>query len=180
MTKSPKCLVIDTDIASAASEKDTKDARSKDCRDFLLAVRDAKHKLVTTEAIRAEWHKHQSLFTRTWLVSMYAQRRICQIDAPADDGLRRKVQQATTNEKRREAMLKDIHLIEAAFQADKIVSSMDETVRGCFHEATQKISMLRQVAWVNPCKNEETPIEWLHNGAELEKKRLLGYRRENG
>ncbi len=109
---------------------------------------------------------------------MYAQRKICQIDAPADDGLRSKVEQCASSEKKREAMLKDIHLVEAAIQADKIVSSMDETVRHCFHEATRKIGVLRQIAWVNPCKSQETAIAWLRDGAELENGRLLGYRRE--
>ncbi len=179
MTKGPKCLVIDTDIASAASDKDTRDARSKDCRNFLLAVRDTRHKLVSTEAIRAEWHMHQSRFTRIWLASMVARSQVCWIDAPADDRLRRKVEQRATSEKKREAMLKDVHLIEAAYQADKVVSSMDETVRHCFHQATQKIGVLKQIAWVNPCKSEETIIDWLRNGAELEKERLLGYRGEN-
>ncbi len=110
---------------------------------------------------------------------MHARRRVCWIDAPADDGLRRKVEQYTPGENKREAMLKDIHLVEAAFQADKIVISMDETVRQCFYEVTQKISPLRQIVWVNPCKSEEAALDWLQHGAELERERLLGYRQED-
>jgi len=81
-------------------------------------------------------------------------------------------------EGKRDAMFKDIHLIEAALQADRIVISMDETVRGYFREVTQKVVELRQIAWVNPCKSEETALEWLQDGAELERERLLGYRTE--
>ena len=33
--------------------------------------------------------------------------------------------------------------------------------------------------WVNPCRNEETPVDWLQDGAKLEKTRLLGYTKEN-
>lgn len=76
-------------------------------------------------------------------------------------------------------MLKDVHLIEAAFQADKIVISMDVTVRRCFHEITLKVGILKQIAGINPWKDEETPIDWLKDGAELEKERLLGYRKED-
>jgi hypothetical protein len=152
--------------------------RSKSCRDFLIAVKDTKHKIVTTETIRAEWHKHQSRFTKAWLVSMVAQRRVCWIDAPANDELRRKVEQCTSNEKKREAMLKDVHLIEAALKSDKIVISMDESVRQHFHGVTHRIGLLKQIAWVNPRKSEDTPINWLQEGAELEKERLLGYRKE--
>jgi ABC-type iron transport system FetAB ATPase subunit len=110
---------------------------------------------------------------------MHARRRVCLIDVPADDGLRRKVEQYAPGENKREAMLKDIHLVEAAFQADKIVISMDETVRKCFHEVTHEIRKLKQIAWVNPCKSEETALNWLQNGAELERERLLGYRQED-
>ena len=175
MTKEAKCLVIDTDIARSTGGMEAHDERSKGCRDFLLAVRENKHKLVTTDATREEWHKHQSKFTKTWMASMVARRRICWVEAPPDEVLRRKVEAVTTNEKKRDAMLKDIHLIEAALQADKIVISLDETVRGCFHETALKIGVLREVAWVNPCKSDEEPIDWLLNGAELEKERLLGY-----
>jgi hypothetical protein len=108
---------------------------------------------------------------------MVSKKRICWIDAPADDKLRRKVEQVT-NEKKRVAMLKDMHLVEAALQADRIVISMDETVRQCFHEVTRRIGVLKQIAWVNPCKSEDALIEWLQEGAELEKERLLGYRKE--
>jgi hypothetical protein len=176
LARSPKCLVIDADVARSAGGVDAHDERSKNCRDFLVAVLDTGHKVVVTEPIQAEWHKHQSRFTRTWLVSMFAHRRVCKIAAPANIELRSKVEQNCSSEKKRAAMLKDIHLIEAAFQADKIVISIDETVRGCFHETAQFIGVLRLIAWINPCKSEETPIHWLHNGAIPERKRLLGYR----
>lgn len=178
MTQSSKCLVIDTDIASAATERDTDDRRSKDCRVFLLAVRETKHKVVSTEAIREEWHRHQSRFTRAWLVSMMARKKVCFINAPANDGLRLKVERFATTENKYKAMLKDIHLIEAAFRTDRIVISMDGTVRHYFHEITHRIHALKLIAWVNPINREETPIDWLTNGAELERKRLLGYSRE--
>lgn len=176
----PKCLVIDTDIARAAGGGNIQVEPSKSCRVFLdTMLETTKHKVVLTKAIQAEWNKHQSLATLNWRSTMIAQKRVCLINAPADEELRQKVEQCASNGNKREAMLKDIHLIEAAFQADRIVISMDETVRYCFHEITQRISLLRRIAWVNPCKSEETVIDWLQFGAELEKKRLLGYRGEN-
>lgn len=45
------------------------------------------------------------------------------------------------------------------------------------------MNVLRVIVWINPCKRDhtldETVIDWLQNGAELEKKRLLGFRKEN-
>ena len=179
MGQSSKCLVIDTDIASSASERDTPDIRPKNCRELLLVTRDAGHKVVSTEAIRIEWQKHQSRFTRTWLASMIARKQICWVKAPADEQLRLNIEKYALSEKKRDAMLKDIHLIEAAMQTDRIVLSIDETVRGYFGEVTHKIRLLASVTWVNPCRSEETPIAWLQCGAQSETKRLLGYRGED-
>jgi hypothetical protein len=173
-----KRIVVDTDIASSASGELAYDTRPKQCRDFLIAVKDNKHSVVLTEAIHEEWRKHQSKFTRTWLVSMYARRLVSHIEAPADDKLRRKVEQAAISQKKSEAMLKDVHLVEAALQTDKIVTSLDETVRQCFHKATSTIVILKQIAWANPCKEDENVIEWLERGAEREKERRLGYNKE--
>jgi hypothetical protein len=109
---------------------------------------------------------------------MMAQKKVCFINAPADDGLRLKVYRFATTENKYKAMLKDIHLIEAAFRTDRIVISMDGTVRRYFHEITYRIHALKLIAWVNPSNSVETPIDWLQNGAALERERLLGYRNE--
>lgn len=178
--KASKCLVIDTDIARAAGGGDTQREPSKSCRIFMVTLLDhTEHKVVLTRAIQEEWNKHQSNATLAWRRTMIAQKRICLIKAPADTRLRKQVEQCASSENKIKAMLKDIHLIEAAHQADKIVISMDETVRNCFSETTHKIRLLAFIAWVNPCITEESPIEWLQNGAEIERERLLGYRRED-
>ena len=179
MGRGCKCIVIDTDIARAASPRDTLDPRPKDCHKLLEVVRDAEHRVVTTRAIRTEWSKHQSQFTQTWFASMIARKQVCWIDAPADDQLRGDVERHAISEKKRDAMLKDTHLIEAALQADKIVISMDEKVRQAFGEVTYKIRPLALIAWVNPCVSDEMVIDWLQRGAPLEKERLLGYGRES-
>ena len=177
--KVSKFLVIDTDIARAAGGGNTQREPSKSCRIFLVTVLErTEHKVVLTRAIQEEWNKHQSIATLAWRRTMIAQKRMCLIDAPADAQLRRKVEHYASSDNKARAMLKDIHLIEAAHQADKIVISMDETVRNCFREVTHKIRLLAFIAWVNPCIIEEKAIEWLHNGAEMKRERLLGYRRE--
>jgi hypothetical protein len=175
VTQRSKCLVIDTDIASSAGGENAQAQRSKQCRDVLMAVRDASHKVVVTEMISEEWRKHQSNFTRTWLRSMYAKRKVCQVDVLVNDELRHKVEQSVVEDKKREAMLKDIHLIEAALATDKTIISMDETVRLYFCEMLRKIAVLKHIVWVNPSKDDELCIEWLHDGAESAKERMLVY-----
>lgn len=195
MPQNSKRLVVDTDIASSASGALVHDARPKQCRDFLTAIKDNKHFVVMTETILEEWQRHRSKFTKTWLTSMYARRLVSHIEVPADDRLRLKVKQVASIQtkieqavsiqmeveqaasilNKQDAMLKDVHLLEAALQADNIVTSLDETVRQYFREATSTIAVLKQITWVNPCKDEETAIEWLECGAEREKERCLGY-----
>lgn len=178
--KTPKCLVIDADVARAAGKTSSQNLISIGCRNFLdVMLETTKHKVVLTKTIQEEWNKHQSVATLIWRRTMIAQKRVCLIEAPTDEQLRQHIEQHATTENKRSAMLKDIHLVEAALQTDKIVVSMDETVRQCFHEATREVRKLKQIAWVNPGKSEETPLDWLQNGAELERERLLGYSKEN-
>lgn len=174
--KASKCLVIDTDIARAAGGESSKDARSQNCRDFIHTMLNAtEHKVVLTKAIQEEWNKHQSESTLRWRRVMIAQKRVCFVQAPADEYLRNKIEQCAPDEDICKIMLKDIHLIEAASQADKIVISMDDRVRSHFRNLTDRIHLLKHIAWVNPCKDEEKPLDWLQNGANLEKERLLGH-----
>src|SRR5437588_543493 len=150
MAKRYQRLVIDTDIVRSAGGEYARDSRSIACRDFLKIVLSTDHVVVITEAVLEEWKRHRSNFTKTWLRSMFAHRKIDQIVVPANHQLRLKIEQAASSETKREAMLKDIHLIEAALQADKIVISMDGTARGYFQEVTQNIVVLRKIVWINP------------------------------
>jgi len=159
----------------SAGGEDAQATRSKQCRDLLKTVKDTDYGVVLTAMISEEWRKHQSRFARTWLVSMYAKRKVYHADAPVNQQLRSKVEQATEEEQKRNVMLKDFHLIEAALQTDKTVISVDETVRLCFHTVAQRVHILKHIIWVNPCKDDGLCIEWLHNGAESEQKRLLGH-----
>ena len=73
-------------------------------------------------------------------------------------------------------MFKDLRLIEAALATDKTVISLDDkTARKFFGKAAVQVDELKDIVWVNPDKiEEEKPIEWLENGAEAERDRLLG------
>lgn len=174
MTQRYKRLVIDTDIVSSAGDERAKDKRSARCRDFLIAVKSAGHRIVLTDAILEEWNRHRSAFARKWLISMFAHRKVDRLVVPADDKLRLMIVRATDSNAKQEAMLKDIHLIEAALNADKIVFSIDETAKGYFREATQSIIILRQIAWINPCLYESCFL-WLQDGAESVEEHILAY-----
>ncbi len=52
--------------------------------------------------------------------------------------------------------------------------SKDESARGAFKDASDRVVDLQQIVWVNPTQDEETPIDWLQNGARAEAHRMLG------
>ncbi len=178
--KTPKCLVIDTDVARAAGGGMSQNAISKSCREFMQVMLDeTKHKVVLTRDIQVEWNKHQSRATLVWRRTMIAQKRVCLIEAPTDEILRQQIEECAPSENKCKAMLKDVHLVEAACRADKIVISMDEVVKDCFRELSHRAHQLKYIAWVNPCQEDEKSTTWLQSGAECDKERCLGYSQQD-
>ncbi|MDY6805348.1 MAG: hypothetical protein SXA11_16275 [Cyanobacteriota bacterium] len=175
--KVSKRLVIDASVARAAGDKDA--PTSQNCRDFLTAVKDICHQLVMTPEIKKEWDKHQSTFTQRWRSSMVAKKKLVYQDIAVDNDLWNLIKKYSETEKQQKAMEKDLLLIEAAIATDKIVVSLDETVKELFAKATAEIEVLKQVAWVNPDVGEEEAIAWLKNGADIESKYLLGWQEES-
>lgn len=168
-----RCLVIDASVARASGGEGATHPTSKRCRDFLTAVRRICHRVVMTPEIGREWKEHQSNFTRQWRVSMQARRKVYRVDVALNDMLYDKVKQEAANDNVREAMVNDLHLIEAALITDRTVVSLDENARHLFAQAAQKVGELRNVAWVNPDAADEQPIRWLEEGARPEKNRQL-------
>ncbi len=72
-------------------------------------------------------------------------------------------------------MIKDIILIEAAMYADNTIVSLDETVQKKYKGISIKVTEIGQIVWVNPDKEDETPIIWLRQGANPDEERKLGY-----
>ena len=164
-------LVIDTNIARSAGESE--DSTSSACRKFLETVLDIGHCVVMTDAIRKEWHRHQSIFSTVWFGQMTDQEKVVEIDGERDEMLRKKIDASVPPEQRNLAA-KDVHLIEAAIETDRLVTSNDEKVRSSYGNVANKVEELKQIVWVNPTRDEETPIEWLQNGARAEAHRMLG------
>ena len=166
-------LVIDADVVHSAGE--TEHPISSACRRFLETVLDVGHHVVMTDAILAEWHDHMSRYSRRWRRQMYGRRRVYRIekDNECDNDLRSRIDQAVHRDQRA-IVAKDVHLIEAAIATDRLVTSKDESARGVFKGASDEVVDLQQIVWVNPTKGEETPIDWLRNGAKAEAHRMLG------
>ncbi|MEN3330870.1 MAG: hypothetical protein V7641_235 [Blastocatellia bacterium] len=111
-----------------------------------------------TEAIRDEWNRHQSRFARAWRVTMVARRKLHIIEVAPDGNLREKISHVAARTQDGEAMLKDAHLIEAAIVTDRIVVSLDETVRVLYIAAALRVGEIRKILWANSDKIDEDCI----------------------
>jgi hypothetical protein len=163
-----KLLVVDATVVHAAGG--SVHPHSSATRSFLNSVLEICHRVVLTAELGDEWKRHQSKVTRRWRVAMYARRKIVKIQVPQDVGLRTRVTKDRAKEEIT-AILKDIHLVEAALGTEKIVVSMDEKARAFF-----AIPELRFITWVNPVSDPARVHDWLQQGAPPVEEWKLGYR----
>jgi hypothetical protein len=171
----PCKLVIDASIAYAASDR-SPELRSARCNEFLIAVQETHHLMVVTPGIKEEWNKHQCTFARKWRKEMLSARKVVILPDQYDSELWEKIPDTAVSDKQREAMCKDIFLLEAALASDLRIASLDEnTARKPFIRAAKTIPKLRPIIWVNPDRPAETPIGWLQAGAPADDFRMLGY-----
>ena len=173
-------LVIDTDVAQASGEELAVHPTAKRCGDFLRAVRRICHQVVMTKGIYSEWERHSSGFATRWLRSMFAQKKVIAIDADPDQDLRHRIERFGGGDKDREAMMKDLILIQAALKTDRTVVSLDKRARELFAGLARHADNLNDVVWVNPVIESEKPIGWLEAGAKPEEQRMLGFLSEGG
>ncbi len=167
-------IVIDASVARSAGGENAVFPISKHCRDFLKTMLVVGHRVVLTPAVRDEWKKHESRFARQWRVAMVARKKVLPHELGENGALREAIEKAAMNTRGRDAMLKDTHLIEAAQATDRVVASLDDTVRSLFAGAATRVRVLRAVAWVNPGDQLEGAVAWLEDRAAVEQHRLLG------
>ena len=170
-----KRLVVNASVALAAGGKGAIASVSIKCTEFLETFRDeCPHHIVMTPELSEEWDAHQSNFAARWLKSMIARKRFDYITPPQDTALSDKIDATTTRERDIAALRKDFHLLQAALATDQTIISLDETIRQLFKQASQQVSEIRNIIWVNPDKStEEQSITWLQNGAPPEPHRQL-------
>lgn len=166
-----KRLVIDASVATSTGERGL---RGEMCQTFLrIMIDETAHHLVMTKEIGTEWDIHSHPIARRWRRSMNAKRRVVQPSAERDPDLCIKIERASPTEKALSAMEKDLRLIEAARATDDRIVSLDDKARKFFALVALSVGELREISWVNPAKEEETPAHWLRSGTPNEAERLL-------
>ncbi len=128
-----------------------------------------------TQEIQQEWSRHRSNFSFVWLSSMTARKKVARPGSVENTQLRETILALEMADKVRQAIVKDIHLIEAALVTEQVVASIDDTARGHLQQITDPVGSLKSVIWVNPAKADEHVVEWLREGAKPETERRLGF-----
>jgi len=106
---------------------------------------------------------------------MEARKKVFRIRVLPIGSLREKILQQPITSKQREAIIKDFLLLEAALATDQTIISLDDTMRKILKEISANVGQIKDICWVNPDNNEETPLEWVKNGAQPENERKIGY-----
>ena len=127
-------LVVDASVASAAGQ--TMHPTSFRSREFLGEVLKISHRIVMTTTLAAEWDRHQSLYAMRWRAEMRTRKKIDIADIQNEE-VRRQIPLS-------KATQKDLHLIEAALSADKIVISLDDRAQAALCVEATKESDLGQ------------------------------------
>jgi hypothetical protein len=172
--RNTRIIVIDTDIIQAAGNPGKENPRSKACRKFLRSILKICHCTIVSAALWNEWKRHKSHYSHTWLTEMFGQKKVNRVELTEYKELRRKLRKHCTDRFVMAIIEKDICLCELAFRSDKIIASMDDSVRNHLGNLAERIVELQQIVWVNPENQDENVIAWLAEGAPAENERKLG------
>src|SRR5258708_12152647 len=119
-----------------------------------------------TDAIFAEWSRHESRFGTRWRVQMASDQRVVAISDERDDDLRDELDVHARTTRQRRIMLKDAHLIEGALATERTVTSLDDEARVAFAQTTSQVPKLAKIVWVNPAPHDNDAIKCLPGGAK--------------
>lgn len=155
--KSSKLVVIDADVAKSCSPPHSVHPSGTKNRIFLQNLMKICHRIVVTEELSEEYKKHASSFFRKWRVQMYARKKVKRVKSTSSLSARI-AGLPDIEERAMKAMLKDVHLIDAALCGDGVVISMDETAKGYFASVVENNFELKRVRWLNPKEHQASDI----------------------
>jgi len=173
MTKMSRRIVVDASVARSAGT--TENPTSQQCRQFLEAMLRVCHKVVMTDDIEKEWRNHSSGYSISWLATMQRRRKLVRV-APSDERSRAILAQLAAvglPDAWRTAIEKDLPLVAAALETDRIVASRDDRMRELLGKLGSVADAVGSLVWVNPAASGETAVEWLEGGARTEPARTI-------
>jgi hypothetical protein len=158
-------LVIDASIAAASSRPGVDAIPGSACREFLTAVLEICHKLVLSPELADEWRRHASSFSKTWLVQMYARRKVIRVASVVINArLVNQIESCGASERLQNEILKDLHLLTAAVSSDGLVISLETNAPALFDRHVPAIVKRFPHTWIVLSRNPASVREWLSGG----------------
>jgi hypothetical protein len=154
---SSRSIVVDTSVARAAGN--TIHPISHSCRNALIAILSICHNVVMTQAISSEWKKYvssdefrtyESKFVRKWWRSMAARKKTEDIPIGSNKLNSPDLNLLKLSNKDRDALKKDLLLIEAAACSDGIILTTDEEIIRIWNNCKNHFNCSKKIRWINP------------------------------
>jgi hypothetical protein len=156
-------IVLDASVARGAGEKSH--PFSVRCRDILLTMLAAGHRLVVTRDLQLEWEKHASRTSIRWKALMASKGRLVAVDEVADLGFEIDELEHGHCAHR---IGKDLLILRAAVGADRAVVSADARLLESILCELSSMPIVGGIAWGQPSDEGELDcITWLAAGARL-------------
>lgn len=144
--KHSRLLVVDASVAHSAGEAEN--PMSSCCRDALLMILRICHRLVMTEAIQEEWHRHERTFARKWLVGMYARKKVHRCEGVPLSHVDEACEGLSAAEQ--DGLRKDLCLVEAACAGDGVIVTRDDVIQAIWHKCHDRLGVPKPITWINP------------------------------
>jgi len=152
--------VIDADIARSSGT--TEKPVSKSCRIFLDFIREQGYFIVMNTTLNEEWNKHQSIYAKKWLASMYAKKKVLRHKDKNFD-FEQKITSSGLSDLEKNIALKDVHLLNASRDYGKTIASGDDKARSTYVALAVLYKEISDFLWVNPKNDLEILLEYMKN-----------------
>lgn len=173
-------------MAAAGVAKLQEHPRSQNCREFLFALRDLGHRVVMSAELATEWRNHKNRLGLSWLSIMHKRRQIVWVNE--NEVLHEKIfhlihemcDSEDISVRGREAIEKDILLIVAARETDRIIVSLDRVMLGLLGKVAPKAPEVYSLFWIDPDPKSEASysaedvISWMKRGALIGEQVCIG------
>lgn len=145
-------LVVDACVLRSAG--DSGKPAPANCRAVLEEILRAE-KIVSVDGdLMAEWRRHRSRYSSTWMVSMFSRRLIDQRSGFSGKATSVEGAVSKLSEPQLSVARKDMHLLKIAVDCDYQVVSCEKKCRAAFHVASVFCSEIRKVFWLYPDEDD--------------------------
>lgn len=158
-------VIVDASVARSGADSSSSDVAIRSMAlARAIAHRDCATGALMTPALQDEWRVHASRAMSAWLARMESLGRVRRERDRNVRDLRGAVEQVV-DAGVRSALVKDLHLSEAAILHRVPVASLDERQRRYLSTLASDYPGVRRIQWFNPATDDVTTwVAWLSNG----------------